>query len=171
MTKYYPHATSFPEYLKIYETKDESDWMRSRCFHRYIMRYFWEFQKVAKFVYYIRLKTYEENHMAHKFINVQLSEKDKPRLEAYAEHYNGDAVEMAYELTAQGYKLSISWIDDRNSFCVTVSGSKRTKFNKEHSMTSWSDDLTEACFMAGYKHEELAKKGDWEGLHVSTTWG
>ena len=114
--------------------------------------------------------------MAYKnnwtFVNCELSDKDKAALESYADEHQREPMSVIEELTASGYKISLSWLDDNHCFIVTISGTKYTSFNEGSSMSSRSDDLSEAFFMAGFKHFILAGGKDWSKLDTERSgWG
>lgn len=106
------------------------------------------------------------------FINVKLSEKDKPKLEKFADKFNEDLEALMDEIVTLGYKVSTSYVDKQNSFVVTVSGSENSKFNNKCSMTSWSSSWVEAMFMMGYKVLEVTQGGEWKDFaQESDNWG
>jgi len=109
---------------------------------------------------------------AWKFINLRLTKDDKPGLKKFRETCNNDVGECLKELAISQCKLSISWVDDKAAWCVTVSATKQSKQNQNCSMTSWSDDWEEAIFMTGYKVITLAQSGSWSDLaDAAEDWG
>lgn len=107
-----------------------------------------------------------------QFIDVKLETEDKPKLEKFAKEYKLDVEAILTEISAMGYKLSISYVDKQNSFVVSVSGNDRTKHNNGCTMTSWSDDVIEALFMAAYKVIVVTDRGIWSEYATDTSnWG
>lgn len=118
-----------------------------------------------------------EEFMASKdfnwdFVELKLTEKDKPKVQAFAKEYNGDCVEILADIVEIGYKVSISWVDKQNSYVVSVSGTDRSPDNQKQTITSWSGDIFEACAIAGYKVLKLADDKLWKELATEvSTWG
>lgn len=107
-----------------------------------------------------------------KIINVRLKKEDKPALEAFADSVENDVFHVIDEVLSQGYKLSISWVDAQNSYVVSVSGTDRAKYNKGCTITSWSDEVSEAIMMMGYKVLVLGEKKAWVDLDMpEENWG
>jgi len=104
-------------------------------------------------------------------VNIQLTQADKAPLEKFAEGYKYDVVHAINQLGGSGIKVSITWVDDSNSWCVTLTGSPSSKHNKDRFMSSWSDDWVEALFMGLYKHEVVCDNGSWVEHATSAKWG
>lgn len=110
--------------------------------------------------------------MAWKFINLRLTSDDKPGLAKFIKKCKDDVGDCLRELAIANCKLSISWVDEKTAWCVTVSPTKQSKLNKDCSMSSWSDDWVEAIYMTGYKVLVLAESGSWEKIASSQEdWG
>ena len=109
---------------------------------------------------------------AWTFVEIKLLAGDKPKVLAWAEKNVTNPLEVIDDITELGYKVSISYIDDRNSYVVSVSGSDRTPQNNKQTITTWSSNLEECLIMAGYKILHLTKDGKWEDYATeSSDWG
>lgn len=97
-----------------------------------------------------------------EFVTLRLTADDAKNIEKYAQSKEGDYTTVLHEILASGHKVSISWIDDKSSYIVTLIGTEHSQHNQGYSMTTWSDDLVEAIFMAGYKHEIVCDGGSWQ---------
>lgn len=80
-------------------------------------------------------------------------------------------VELLAELCGEGYKISISWVFDQNSFCASLIGTPTTKANEDVVMTTWSDDLPEVIAMMYYKHVVICDRGKWPTEKSGNRWG
>ncbi len=106
------------------------------------------------------------------FITIKLSQDDKPELEAFIKGYNKHFLDVITDVLAMGYKVSLNWIDKQNAFVVSVSGTNESAQNKGATVTSWSDELSEAIFMMGYKALVLGKSKTWVEIQTdSSNWG
>ncbi|AXH79574.1 MAG: hypothetical protein [Circular genetic element sp.] len=106
------------------------------------------------------------------FVEIKLGQDDKPALEEFLTEYDNDPLEILDDISELGYKVSISYVDDQSSYVVTVSGTKRSGLNNKQSVTSWSNNLAEACTMAGYKVLVIAKNKDWVEFETgNANWG
>ena len=112
------------------------------------------------------------NLMDWKFYDIRLKQDDREKLEQWFLGYGNDPVAVMQELFAAGYKISMSWVDKQSAYVITLSGTKATNFNKQASISSWSDDILEGVVMCGYKHLVLADGGDWSLVDTQTSaWG
>lgn len=75
------------------------------------------------------------------------------------------------QILEAGYKLSVSWIDDQVSFCVSLIGTDTTKVNKDSILTSWSSDLEEAILLSVFKHFIMCDGGEWPLRSEGGRWG
>lgn len=103
------------------------------------------------------------------FVEIKLVSDDKPALDEYMKSHKNDPTSILTEVASYGYKISISWVDDRNAYVVSVSGRDGGKKNANATVTSWSDDLNEAIGMAGYKVVKLTGGEEW--AEYATTLG
>lgn len=106
------------------------------------------------------------------FIHYKIPREDESKLKDYIKSCKDSVDTPITVFASQGYKISISWVDDKNSYVVTVSPKEGSKVNSKSSLPSWSDDWQEAIFMCGYKHEVLCDGGDWTPLlDKDDNWG
>lgn len=106
------------------------------------------------------------------FVNIKLVEKDKSKVSKFLERYPDDIVEIIDDITELGYKVSVSWVDSSNSYCVSVSGNENTPQNNKCTITSWSGVLQEAIAIAGYKVLDLLDGEKWTDHETeASNWG
>lgn len=107
-----------------------------------------------------------------KFVQCKLSKDHKVPLEKFTREYKGGVSDVLQEICSMGYKVSVSWVDDKNSWVTTITGKKGAKINENVSLPSWSDDWAEALFMGAFKCIVLADRGDWSTLEqLDDNWG
>ena len=125
-----------------------------------------------RFIYPNEVSLMASKKFEWTFVNIKLKPEDKESLLKYAKEHKGQVESALSAIASYGYKFSLSFVDDSNSWCASVSGNERTKFNDKCTITSWSDDISEAIFMAAYKCDVVTEGGDWkEYEETSSNWG
>jgi hypothetical protein len=79
--------------------------------------------------------------------------------------------DIVNQFTGDGFKVSVSWVFDQSSFCLSVIGTDETKDHRDMVMTSWSDDLDEVARIAAYKHYVLCEAKQWPSDDNTRRWG
>lgn len=121
-------------------------------------------------------KNYEEQIMATlnnwKIVNVRLQPSDKPKFDEWIDKLGLHTEELLEEIGGRNYKVSMSWVNSSQAWCVSVSGTKDSSKNKGQTITSWSNDLTEGIAMALYKIVEICDDNDWSAYETQQgNWG
>lgn len=106
-----------------------------------------------------------------QFATVTLEKADEKKLVEWAEGNSVTGISSLQDLTADGYKISIAWVDSNQSFCCSLIGTEVSKPNRDAILTSWSDDLEEALVMSAYKHFVVCDGGEWPVNDQSSRWG
>lgn len=106
-----------------------------------------------------------------EMINKRLQLEDKQAFEKWVTKNPASVADLVTEVATNGYKLSITWVDNSNSFVVTASGRKDEGRNKKKSLPSWSDDVQEALYMTVYKILVIFEGGEWESDDMAQNWG
>ena len=118
------------------------------------------------------VKMAQKTRYGVEFVNVRLTEDDKPRFKSWAGENLDDLGTFLSELIGSDYKLSMN-LDLRNDcYIVAVTGTTENRVNKSLCMTSRASDLVEAILIALYKHFVLCESGSWgEPTSGVTDWG
>lgn len=116
--------------------------------------------------YYTEMEYIMASKNLWTFANVNLTADDDAQIDKFVKSREKDTLGVLIELLAAGYKTSFAWIDAQNSFVVTVSGTDRASLNKGTSMTAWSDDLSDAIMVLGYKVFIKTDGGTWSDYEV-----
>ena len=107
-----------------------------------------------------------------EFVAIRLHREDEKKVNAFGDPKDNDIQSMLSDITSHGYKVSLAWVDKQNAYVFTVSGTDNTKYNKQTSMSSWSDDLYQAVVLGAYKMEIITKWGDWQQFSTQQElWG
>lgn len=96
------------------------------------------------------------------FIRHRLSEKEKHAADKLVEQFENSLESMLLEIMGSGYKVSIVWSDESQSFFFTVIGGKDHKKNPNKSHTSQHDDLITVVGYALYKNAVLWDNDVWD---------
>jgi hypothetical protein len=105
------------------------------------------------------------------FSSLRIEGDDIALFEKWSEENASNPLGVLENFTGDGFKISVSYVMDQYSFCVTVVGTKETKNHKEQGMSSWSDDLAEALAMCWYKHYVMCGGGEWPTKGHGGRWG
>jgi hypothetical protein len=105
------------------------------------------------------------------FSTLRVEPEDTPAFEKWLEGNSANPLTVLEEFAGDGFKVSVTYVTDQNSFCVTVVGTKETKRHDKMGMSSWSDDLGEALSMAWYKHFVMCDGGEWPTKGHGKRWG
>lgn len=105
------------------------------------------------------------------FSTLRLEDRHTADFKHWVEQQKIDPLSVITELTGQGYKVSCSWVDESNAFCLSIIGTENTKVNRDVVMTTWSDDLEEVICLAGFKHMVVCDSGEWPITNNDTRWG
>lgn len=123
----------------------------------------------------VQLAPTEEYAMARYdrsvFAALSLSTEDEKRFTEWVTQQKVEPVEAMKKFTGDGFKISVSWVFDQNSFCLSVIGTKETRLHDGMVMTSWSDDLEEVILIAAYKHYVVCDGGEWPTRENTQRWG
>lgn len=95
------------------------------------------------------------------FINYRLDKDEVRAFETWVAETNPNVYEVINDLTSAGYKMSISWDDKHTCFNVTITGGEASK-NAGKSLSSRSDEWSNALMMCLYKHTEIFRSGTWK---------
>lgn len=117
-----------------------------------------------------------ENHFMSKFVgktfaSISLTADRKKDLDEWVKTQKVTGLTAIESLLSDGYKVSLTWVDDQNSFCFSVIGTDNSRVNRDAIMTSWSDDLNEAAMIAAFKHYVMCDGGDWPLVDNTQRWG
>lgn len=105
-----------------------------------------------------------------ELVNVRLDETHTAALAEFVKALDGNATAALRLMIEDGYKVSVTYIEKNEAFCVTVSGASDGKRNASKSMSSFSDDLQEAIFMTAFKQQILFERGNWKA-NKKDNWG
>lgn len=108
----------------------------------------------------------------YKIVQLSIVGDEVEKFEKWVKSTEFSAFDVFDELLSRNYKISSSWVDKNQAFCVSVTGKPEAKRNQKQTIVSWSNDLEEAFLMSLYKCLEICKDGNWEDYaSESGSWG
>lgn len=164
-------ADIFPQYVHMFR-RDPGDYTLTSEIHL-LWRAATVFAAPGRLTYRM-VKTGEEIMAGFgdfTFSTLRLEGDEAATFEKWFEETVVNPLEVMQQFTGDGFKMSVSYIIDQNSFCVTIIGTKDTKKHEKQGMTSWSDDLGEALAMAWFKHYQLCAGDGWPTKDRGNRWG
>jgi len=85
------------------------------------------------------------------FVNVQLSDEEREAAKLdYAEE--GALWDTLVVALRDGYKVTLSYDGETDSYCASLSGTNCGKPNEKLSLTAWGENETDALVYVLYKH-------------------
>lgn len=104
-----------------------------------------------------------------EMINLSLTESQAEDFRHWVEEMQKKKFDPINEILGNGYKLSAVMVDSNNSLCVTITGTESSE-NPRKSMSSWSDNFSEGCWLACYKAFVIFRGKQWENSKQAR-WG
>jgi len=105
------------------------------------------------------------------FAQLSLNIQDKADFTKWAQTNPQPVDELIVELTGEGYKISITYVIDSQSFCVSLIGTDLCTVNKDMVMTAWAADPLEAMYLIAYKHIVKCNRDRWPSNDTGARWG
>lgn len=106
-----------------------------------------------------------------QFVDVRLTQADEADLAKFMEKHEHNLEEIHTKILGDGYTVKTGWYPDDECFAVFVMSAKDNPRNNNLILSARSDDLSEAIFMAAYKHYVMFGGKDWEVPKNQNNWG
>jgi len=104
-----------------------------------------------------------KNNNNFNLLDYRLSEAELGAYEAWLTKTKPTMPQCLSELAAMDIKISLTFVENSESWCVSITGKEGNKFNEKVTMTNWSDDVEDALYMACYKAVVVFERGKWIG--------
>jgi len=95
-------------------------------------------------------------------IDYRLSETELEAFEKWSKGKVPTLPALMAEFAILGYKVSFTHVASSEAWCISVTGQKDAKFNAGATLTTWSEDVEEAFYMAWFKVSEIFARGAWK---------
>lgn len=127
-------------------------------------------QDMADLIYYIPQVSFTidwEKLMATKndnfnLIDYRLSDQELSEFEAWFEEKAPNPTECLMTLAEKSIKVSLTYVENSQAWCVSLTGQKDAKFNSGSTLTTWADEPLEGLYMAYYKALYVFNGGVWK---------
>lgn len=96
-------------------------------------------------------------------IDYRLSDTELDAFEAWVKKSPPTFPSVMAELATMDYKVSLTFVENSESWCVSITGKEDAKFNSKATLTTWSEDVEEALLMAYFKVIVVFERGKWVG--------
>jgi hypothetical protein len=86
-------------------------------------------------------------------------------LDAFDEWVNANKLtipQIISEFASKSYKVSFTYVESSQAWCISITGQKDAKFNSGATLTTWGDDSMETLFMAYFKVSQVFEFGVWK---------
>ena len=95
-------------------------------------------------------------------IEYRLSPEEIEAYESWLSREKLTIVQCLNYCAEKNYKVSLSFSEHNSSWCASLYGKPDARFNKETTLTSWSDDPLDALTMGVYKASVIFDDGVWK---------
>ena len=109
-----------------------------------------------------KLMASKNNRPDFNLIDYRLSDLELEKFEDWISKSPMSIPAMLAEFAKSDYKISFSWVDNSEALCCSITGKEDAKFNSKSTLTTWSDDPTEALAMALFKVFSVFSGGVWK---------
>jgi hypothetical protein len=94
-------------------------------------------------------------------IDYRLTDEELAAFDAWVQKKAANPTQILTELAASDYKVSLTFVENSEAWCCTVTGKENAKFNSKCSLTSWADEPLEALYMGAFKVAIIFNGGKW----------
>lgn len=94
-------------------------------------------------------------------IDYRLSETELEAYETWLTKEAPNPTAILTELASKDYKISMTFVENSEAWCVSVTGKEGAKFNEKATLTTWSDEVLDALYMAAFKVFVIFNSGKW----------
>lgn len=114
----------------------------------------------------------KRNHnQAWTFVRCELTPEERDHFTGWLHESQDDMVELLTNALLTGYKLSVVFDSDNDTWIATLSGTKYTAYNDKSSISSRHGSFDDAIMLMLYKHLVLGEGGQWRDGSQGGQWG
>jgi len=103
-----------------------------------------------------------KNNSDFTLIDYRLSDDELDVYDAWVLKEKPQATGVLVALAEKDYKVSMSYVENSESWCISITGKEGAKFNTKCTLTTWNDDPIDGLFMATWKALVLFDGGKWK---------
>jgi hypothetical protein len=94
-------------------------------------------------------------------IDYRLSDEQLAEFDAWIAKQAADPTTVLTELATLSYKISLTYVENSEAWCASITGKPDAKFNSATTLTSWADEPLEALYMGAFKVFVVFNRGKW----------
>jgi len=95
-------------------------------------------------------------------IEYRLNDSELEAFDAWLNKQSENPTAVLISLATLGYKVSLTYVENSQAWCASITGKDEAKFNQKTTLTSWGDEPLEALYMGAFKVTEVFKGGKWQ---------
>lgn len=104
----------------------------------------------------------KSNKPSFNLIDYRLTDSELDQYEKWLETQTITLQNLLAQLAEKDYKVSFTFVENSEAWCVSVTGKQDAKFNSESTLTTWSDDALDGLAMAIFKVFVVFGGGVWK---------
>jgi hypothetical protein len=104
----------------------------------------------------------KKNQPSFNLIEYKLSDAEMDLFDQWADKNPDTFQGLLAKLAEKDYKVSFSFVENSNSWCVSITGKPDAKFNEGATLTTWNDEPLEGLAMAVFKALVVFQGGVWK---------
>lgn len=106
-----------------------------------------------------------------QFADVNLTREQREEFVAWYAAIADDAILMITEVLLEGYKLTVRYDSENQTWITTLSGQEEMRINARTSLSARHSDIETALCLVVYKHTVICGRGPWEVQSSEDDWG
>lgn len=103
-----------------------------------------------------------KNKPDFNLIDYRLSDQELEQFESWVASQKPTPIACLSDFAEKEYKISLSFVENSEAWCISITGKPDAKFNSASTLTTWSDDPFEGIVMAHFKVFTVFSGGVWK---------
>lgn len=103
-----------------------------------------------------------KNKPDFNLIDYRLSEQQLEEFDTWVATHKPTPQGCLIGLAEKEYKVSLTFVENSEAWCISVTGKQDAKFNSASTLTTWSDEPFEGIVMAYFKVFVVFEGGVWK---------
>ena len=95
-------------------------------------------------------------------IDYRMNDEELEAFDSWLDREKPSFDEIMAELASHNYSAKLTFVENSEAWCISITGQKDAKFNSSATLTTWADTPSEGLAMAMYKVSEIFSWGKWK---------
>lgn len=104
----------------------------------------------------------QNNRPSFNLIDYRLNDAELDAYEKSIEKSIPTLTQLLSDFAEKDYKISMSFVENSQAWCISITGKEDAKFNSSSTLTTWSDDPMDGLAMAHFKVFVVFNGGVWK---------